>query len=219
MDFINENEKKFGSLASATLTKELKRDLTVTLIIALKSLEAEISYFFNDTQARIRKTVDVAFAHLQRQIVVDEAIRNQWVEKWDDAKREERFEKLGGVHLLYHKIWTFKVNAEGERTDLILSIPLDAGDVLYKSAEGLILTEWKKVKSQKQLNEKIGEAKNQADRYRKGSLASVELSNYCYLVMVSKNHFDIPDPNPFLENGTTYHIINIACSPKTPSKS
>lgn len=85
-------------------------------------------------QVRLCKAVEVAFAHLQRQIAVDVCIgeENKYLclkdrcvctgNKWRKAfeKGEYACEKLGVVHLLSHKIWAFKALSVRAETDLVL---------------------------------------------------------------------------------------------------
>lgn len=64
----------------------------------------------------------------------------------------------------------------------------------------------------------ILQAKNQAKRYSKGSLSSLELSSVRYLVIVSEKH--VKDlPSEINEDNLIYRIVNIAYNPSTPSKS
>jgi len=178
-------------------------------------LEADITYLLTDKQENIRKSVEVAFAHLNRLIVADETVRNKWQKMWNENEREDSFESLGGVHLLGHKIWAFKAYSEKERTDLILKQPINPQDPLYRSADGLVLTEWKKVTAQKEIITKIEKAKLQAVKYKSGSLAPLELAHYCYLVMVSQNELEIKEKT-FVYEDATFRVINIVCFPKTP---
>ncbi|MFI4938095.1 MAG: hypothetical protein ACHQJ6_06280, partial [Candidatus Berkiellales bacterium] len=76
--------------------------------------------------------------------------------------------------------------------------------------------EWKKVTIQDDLDKKIEEAKKQASSYKSGSLASLELANYCYLIIVSQNKLNIKNKE-FDYNGNVFRVINIVCFPKTPS--
>jgi hypothetical protein len=196
-------------------TKDIQKALTEALLVNLALLVNDVSYYLNNNQIRIRKTVEIAFKHLQRQLVADKSVKALWEDK---TNQETDFEKLGGAHLLLHKIWGFKVNAEGQRTDLVLSEQrIEPSDSLYQSVDGLILTEWKVVKNQNDLMPKINQAKNQAKKYASGVLGAIELSTHRYLVMVSSDLLDIPED--FIEDEITYRVINIAFSPKTPSKS
>jgi hypothetical protein len=71
----------------------------------------------SDVQESIRTYSERAFAHLQRSIVADEEIQRKWLCAF--GKGEVACEKLGGVDLLSHGIWAFKVDARGARTDLV----------------------------------------------------------------------------------------------------
>lgn len=171
----------------------------------------------SDPQAHIRKTVEIAFAHLQRTIVVDKQKRTQWndSEKEKEKLKETDYEKLGDIHLLSHKIWAFKINAAGERTDLVLSEPIKPEDVLYQSVEGLVLTEWKVVREDNSQTI-ISNALEQAQRYRTGSLYSLMLHNYCYLVLVSETDFKI-EKDTIIKDNVTFRIIKIITNPESPS--
>lgn len=212
--FLEDSSLKQVLEDKSTYSGDMLRQQTTKLLIKLISLESTLTYYLGDTEVIIRKTVEVAFSHLQRLIVVDEFQRK----KWEQGEKEVDYEKLGGVHLLWHKIWAFKANSVGERTDLILSEAVNPKDALFQSVDGLVLTEWKVAKNQNDLQNKIDNALEQASRYNRGSLAPLELSNYCYLVMVSKDHLEI-DKSTILKDGVTYRIINIAYSPEPPSKS
>jgi hypothetical protein len=189
----------------------------------LASLESEVSYFLNDTQSNILKAVEVAFAHLQRRIVADKFYKKRWnisedknIKNTSDLE-EVTFEKLGADHLLFHRIWAFKANSAGERTDLILGQTIDEKDPLYASADGLVLTEWKVVRNKK-YEVIIETAKKQAAIYKFGSLYPLELSNYCFLVIISEKNLQIPyEELNFTENGVKFRVINIAYDPDEPN--
>jgi len=131
----------------------------------LAVLETEMSFVLADVQEAIRARCERAFLHLQRSLVVDETIRNKW--KTAFAAGETECERHGSVHLLLHGIWAFKVNAEGERTDLIFQEPGGALSRANEYADGLVLTEWKKATAQDEAGRRFGEARAQADRYAK----------------------------------------------------
>lgn len=215
-----EQERELGNFNTPT---DNFSNLKVRLGL-LASLESEISYFLYDTQANILKSVEVAFAHLQRRIVADESYKKCWNTS-DDEKQgnkhvlgETTFERLGANHLLFHKIWGFKANAEGERTDLILGQTIDEKDPLYASADGLVLTEWKVVRNNENYEVIIEKAKKQAAIYKAGSLYPLELSNYCFLVIVSAKNLQIPyEKLSFTENEVKFRVINIAYDPDKPS--
>ena len=89
-------------------------------LVMLGGLESEITYALSDQQETIHVRSERAFAHLQRSIVADPDICDKWARAFQDG--EVACEKLGGAHLLLHGIFAFKVNAEGERTDLVFRI-------------------------------------------------------------------------------------------------
>ena len=125
-----------------------------------------------------------AFNHLNRSIVVDNELRAKWNKAF---KREEpACEKLGAVHLLLHGIWAFKVDAEGERTDLVFNEPILESSSVERTAEALVLTEWKRVLSPTETEAMAAEARKQAARYTVGALGGVELAGYRFIVLVSK---------------------------------
>jgi hypothetical protein len=179
---------------------------------ALGSVRSEVSFHLADFAATARRLSERAFIHLQRSIVADEDIRNKWKQAF--AEREEHCEQLGAVHLLSHGIWAFKASAEGERTDLIFADQAIDESEAESAAEALVLTEWKKVKSSAERDTKARAARKQAGLYKAGSLASIELAAYGYIVLVSKRRLDPIDD--LIEAGVTYKHINVAVDPKTP---
>lgn len=209
LDFIQKNMY----INSDESNKDLKKHQIINLITNLSLLENEITYYLSDTQIYIRKSVEVAFEHLNRLLVADKSVRQMWIE----AKNEVQFEKLGGAHLLSHKLWAFKIDASGERSDLVLSERINEDSILYRAVDGLVLTEWKLVTGKREPHELIQAAKRQAERYSVGSLATLELSNYRYLIIVSENHLKIPE-SQIIEGNIIYRIINIAYNPLPPSR-
>ena len=110
-------------------------------LVLLGGFESEVSFILADQQEVIRARSERAFAHLQRSIVADPDFREKWLKAFKDG--EVACEKLGGVHLLVHGIFAFKVTAEGERTDLVFQdIAGDLADE-QRYADGIVLTEWK----------------------------------------------------------------------------
>lgn len=184
-----------------------------TALILLAAFETEMTFILSDVQAAIRARSERAFEHLRRLIVVDAATRQQW--KVALKEGETSCEKLGAVHLLWHGIFAFKVNAAGGRTDLVFpERPVDGlGEQRY--ADGLILTEWKVARPDDQSHEKFVEARAQAKLYTQGVLAGVELTTVRYVVVVSSQHVEEPAD---MQDGTViYRHINIAVDPETPS--
>jgi hypothetical protein len=157
--------------------------------------------------------VDRAFLHLQRSIVADPSVRERWKHAFDE-EGEVACERLGAAHLLLFGIYSFKANAEGERTDIILGERLSLSEV-EKASEALVLTEWKMV-SRDNLEKTAEHAFQQARRYSAGSLAGFELASRRYLVMVSER--SLPMPPPRIEDVVTYEYRNIAVDPRVPSR-
>ncbi len=183
------------------------------LIADLRSSQAAVDYVLADTSVTIRRTSERAFQHLQRSIVADPTVR----ERWEGAfgRGEPACEKLGAAHLLLHGIWAFKVNSTGERTDLVFADTCLNPETVESAAEGLVLTEWKVVQRTEDRDRKINEARTQAELYSAGSLASLELAGYRYLVMVSPQRLDMPGDDRRGE--VVYRHINIAVDPSNPS--
>ncbi len=182
------------------------------IIPAFLIFRSEFDALLSDVSFLIKRKSEHAFIHLQRSIIADTRERDHWKKTFIDGN-EMQCEKLGACHLLLHGIWAFKANSEGERTDLILAEPVDL-DKVESTADGLVLTEWKIVRRQGDLSQKIEKAHKQAKRYAGGSLAGVELRNYRYLVMVSEKFLDMPEDR--VEEVLTYRLINIAVDPGTP---
>jgi hypothetical protein len=183
-------------------------------LLMLAAAETELSYLLRDRQAAIRALSDRAFEHLQRTIVVDDSVRQKWVNAFDTGEPE--CEKLGAVHLLSHGIWAFKANATGGRTDLVYQEPLTNINAVERFADGLVLTEWKKLSDGGNPTRYFESARNQSDFYSTGVLAGTELTRYRYAILVSREDVDVPDD--FSNGLVTYRHVNIAIEPRTPSK-
>lgn len=207
--FIDEHGEYFKE-ASDTGMNGIKR-----IVPALGSIRTEVSFHLADFGVTARRLSERAFIHLQRIIVVDEGVRKKWQNAFGQG--EVRCEQLGAVHLLSHGIWAFKVDATGERTDLVFTDNRIKESAIETAAEALVLTEWKKVSSPRECDAKAAEARRQADRYSAGSLAGIELATYRYIVLVSEKHLNSIED--FKNGDITYRHINIAVNPLTPSKS
>lgn len=192
-----------------------KDDVSLQLrVTALVALEAEISYHLADFRARAKRLSERAFTHLQRSIVADPDCAKRWRQAFD--KGETACEQLGAAHLLWHGIWAFKGHSKGERTDLIMGDVIRNYSDIETVAEALVLTEWKKVTEKDELSKSIDKALGQAKLYAGGSLAGLELDTYRYLVLVTERALEMPNDIDD-ELGVTYHPINIAVDPLTPS--
>jgi len=183
------------------------------VLTALASFRGQFEYAIADTTSEAQVLTERAFTHLNRSIVADGAVRTKWRDAL--AKGETECEKLGAVHLLLHGIWAFKTSAEGERTDLVLAEPLIVDANVRRASTGLVLTEWKVVRSEKELSSQLQQALEQARRYAAGILAGFEVADVRYLVLVSENHLAVEDID---ESGVHYRVINVVANPKPPSK-
>jgi hypothetical protein len=183
---------------------------------ALIGFQTEFEYFISNRSALITRQADRAFSHLQRSIVADDEIKSKWCKAFDNG--EVKCEKLGSVHLLSHGIWCFKVHGDGERTDLVWENNLisNALDEIESVADGLILTEWKVASSPSDVNAKISAAKDQTFRYAAGVLGGIELTDYRYIVVVTKKVMQMPKHEVI--DQITFKYINIAVDPDAPSK-
>ena len=195
-------------------TQAALRERVWAALVLLGAFETEMSFILSDVQESIRARSERAFAHLQRSIVADSAIREKWKNAFGIGEVE--CEKLGAVHLLSHGIWAFKVTAEGERTDLVFQEP--AGDLIdeQRYADGFVLTEWKRATTEDNPVQRFEQARSQARRYAQGALAGTELTAYRYAVVVSRLH--VPVPDDLMEGEVVYRHINIAVDPRTPSR-
>jgi hypothetical protein len=180
----------------------------------LAVFRAELAYHLSDQAAVARRLSERAFQHLQRRIVADPTEHARWAEAFKQG--ETACEKLGAAHLLWHGLWGFKVSGAGEATDLIFGEPIDVTAV-QSAAEALVLTEWKLVRQPSQATSQAQQAHAQASRYARGVLGGLELRDYRYLVIVSEDFVDLPED--FTEDDVRYRHVNIAVSPKSPSKS
>jgi hypothetical protein len=186
-----------------------------SVVTYLASFRAEFEYLSKDATQVARSLVARAFTHLQRLLVADEQTRKIWQDKF--AQGEIACEALGACHLLLHGIWAFKTSAAGERTDLVMNEPLDiSSGEIQRTSMGLVLTEWKIVRDLSQLAAKLDGAYQQAKRYRQGILAGFEVASPRYLVIVSQDYIQLPEPT--IEQGVVYEYRNVAVSPTAPSK-
>ena len=183
-------------------------------LTSLAAFRSEFSYLIADTQAMARRITELAFVHLQRSITVDDEIRNKW--RMAYTKGEPKCERLGALHLLWHGIWAFKAHADKGRTDLILNEPILDTLTIERSAVALVLTEWKIVRKNNELEAKVREAFEQAKLYSSGILGGIELRNYRFLVMVTEKYMEMPED--FVDDSITYRHINVAVNPDVPSR-
>jgi hypothetical protein len=212
--FLKRYNETFGGLYPPGPPNANAYNGAVAVYTYLAAFSAEFDYLISDTSEVIRSLSERAFLHLQRSIVADEAFAEKWQRAFEVG--ELACEKLGAVHLLLHGIWAFKTAGAGERTDLVYNEPSIIDTGAQRASVGLVLTEWKVVRSQSELESKLLDAYQQAKRYHHGLLAGLEIAATRYLVMVSDDH--IPIPGPRIEADATYEYRNIAVKPSTPSR-
>lgn len=210
-EFLKSFRKNFTDpVPSSTFKYQLQ--VVQNRLISLASFRTELEYHLSNFSDQIRRTAERAFEHLQRCIVAD----SNYQEKWTSAfkKGEVYCEKLGAIHLLWHGIWGFKVSAEGGRTDLVMGEKIDNPSQV-ESAFGLILTEWKRGSSSSEAEEKLKEARIQAQKYSVGVLGGIELISPRYIVIVTKDYITLP--NDIEIGDIKYRHLNIATEPSVPS--
>ncbi len=179
----------------------------------LASFRAEFEYLISDHETVTKSLARRAFTHLQSSLAADPEVRKKWTDAFE--RGEIACESLGACHLLLHGIWSFKANSSGARTDLVLGEPQENWDEARRAAQGLILTEWKRVASPEELEKRAEEAMRQAKIYSAEPLAGFEVASTRYLVLVSKKRLE-PLP-PIIQGTVTYEYRNIAVDPETPS--
>jgi hypothetical protein len=223
---VEEFQRSFGKLLPASANSAVERfmidagtqihgntigdaQLVRSIIVKLIAFESEMTYCLDDRMEHVRSVSELAFMHLQRLIIVDEDYRKKWQAAFAD--HETQCEKLGGLHLLWHGIWAFKIDAVGGKTDLVYQEPLVTNAA--SAALGIVLTEWKKTDNDPR--PAYADAKRQATLYSSGVLAGLELTSHRYLVVVTKKQ--IASPVDTIEGGVTYRHINIAVEPEAPS--
>lgn len=183
-------------------------------ITALESFRIELDHLLTDADEVTRSLAIRAFLHLQRSIVADSAVRERWVFAY--SKGEVACEKLGACHLLLHGIFAFKAVGAGQQTDLVINEPIVLDDDIRRASQGLVLTEWKVVRTPEQLKTQCEAAYKQASRCSRGILNGFPVASTRYLVMVSEEVMKMPEPTT--DGLTTYEYRNVAVSPSVPSK-
>ena len=195
-----------GDIANNSLGDEL---LGRANVVKIAAFGAEMAYLLTDNQAEILSRCELAFNHLQRLIVVDDTFRKKWSDAYGSG--EVACERLGSVHLLWHGISAFKINAEGARTDLVFPEQFDAK--LAGPSTRLVLTEWKL--AQADIQNTYAVARKQAELYASGPLSGAELVGTRYAIVVSMT--EIAVPSDVIESSVRWRHINICVNPSTPS--
>ena len=215
VDALTRFKKWWSATVDSTVLEFGGYPAVQALVVLLGSIRSELDHLLADHDEIIRSHVVRAFRHLQRSLIVDDGLRANWLAAFDTG--EIACEQLGGVHLLLHGIWAFKISAEGERTDLVLGTHLVVDQDVIASAHGLVLTEWKLVRDGDSPEGKKEQAKHQAARYSEGSLGGFELALERYVVLVGKEEFMVPDDA--LEGEVRYRVIPLFLTRKPPSVS
>ena len=186
---------------------------TSSKLVGMHLLLSEVNYYLTDFSEIIKRQSERAFLHLQQIIVADSEAQRRWQNAFN--KDGTDCERLGAAHLLHHGIFAFKAHTSQGRTDLVFGEPI-INDEIARVADGLVLTEWKKVVKPSDRARKAGEARKQTTIYNASVLGGVELKDYRYIVLVSMKQ--LPTIADVSENGITYRHINIAVNPESPSK-
>lgn len=222
--FLGDNKDQFGA-AGANLgllidkhdakIKDGGFPATQALLPLLVTARAGVARIMNDAEIIWLPTIERAFAHLQRLMIADpDGVGATWTKAFKSGEVE--CERLGGAHLLSHGIYGFKAHGEGARTDLVLGQPIESGDVAAKLGTPLVLTEWKVATGDADAAKKVGQADIQVREYGAGVLGGVELHRTRFVVVVSPEHVQLPEDRE--EAGVRWRRVNIALSPKPPSK-
>jgi|SRR5579872_773654 len=185
------------------------------LIVPLSVFRSEFEFHLRDVSAVVRNLVIRAFTHLRRLLIADSSVQAVWEQAYQED--EPACERLGAVHLLAHGIWAFKASEAGERTDLVLGTHLVVDAQVESSADGLVLTEWKRVIQPQETVKKAEEAVRQMRRYSESILAGFELATDRYVVLVSHDLLANVPPD-LREAEITYHHVNVAVAPSVPSR-
>jgi hypothetical protein len=202
--FVEEQRWEFGDpphLAGMT-----------AVIAAFASFRAEFEYLISDIEVVAKTLVVRALTHLNSSIAADGIVRQRWQVAFEAG--EPACELLGACHFLYHGIWSFKASTKGARTDLVLGDDT-AWEEANRASQGLVLTEWKKVRNNNELDRKANEAYEQAKIYCGVPLAGFEVASTRYLILVSETRMKMPPAK--IVAGVTYEYRNVAVRPETPS--
>ena len=223
--FHNIHKNDLPDLATDALTRFFLQDwvanephqenTNILSIAALVTFRSEFDYLIRDSEIEARNRSEVAFGHLQRLITIDPDARKKWKEAF--AQHETSCEKLGAVHLLAHGIFAFKITGTDSATDLAYNEPVsNESAIVRRSANALILTEWKLVKDVSKVDQKAKEARIQIGHYTQGVLGGIELKRTKFIVLVSLQSIQAM-PTDLELNGITYRHINISVDPASPS--
>jgi hypothetical protein len=197
----------------ATSTNDMRAAHAAELILSLSFLRNDLSMFFHDGQEMLKLRAERAFRHLQWSIASTPSVQATWREAFE--RHETACEALGATHLLLHGIFAYKANTPDARTDLVFHEPVDAAKA-STVAEGLVLTEWKRVRKTESLEKVIADAEEQAQIYSTGVLEGTELRRVRYVVVVTESQVRMPEDKR--RDDYVVRHVNIAVDPLPPSK-
>jgi hypothetical protein len=168
-------------------------DSTVDLksVVPLAAFRSEFNFLLRDMELETRNLTELAFEHLRRMLEVDSEIQQKWQIAF--KKRENHCERLGAVHLLSHGIGAFKITGVGAATDLVFGVPIEREiDLVRRTARALVLTEWKLIKDEKEMENVAAAARKQTDLYAGGLLGDLELKRTRYIILVTSGNITAP---------------------------
>lgn len=186
----------------------------VACVTTLSAFRTELGFQLAGRAAAWVRMTERAIQHLQRSIVADPDTRERWQLAFEEG--ELACERLGAVHLLLHGVWAFKVSATGERTDLVYNERIADPGPIVRTADTLVLTEWKLVRSLAEIERKAEAAIRQAELYATGVLGGVELADSRFVILVSQDRLSLPAD--IERGGISYLTRGIAVAPQSPSK-
>ena len=199
--------ENIGSVVSVRLRTACQAALSIV------SLKFQINSHLKNSELKIKNLTELGFEHLRRTIAVNDDVKN----KWQLSKNEVQCEKMGAIHLLSHGIWAFKAYGEKGRTDLVYNEPLERHmDSINRSAQGLVLTEWKKV-TEATLQNEAEKARKQLIKYSNaGVLGGIELKNTRYVILIIDKTQEIIED--WYDSNICYRHIIIETDPYLPSE-
>ncbi len=209
------NDKRIAEIVAGAFdstVSSLRAAHAAELTILLSLMRNDLDAFFNDGQEVLRLRAERAFRHLQWSIASTRSIRTSWIRAFQID--EPACEALGATHLLLHGIFAYKATSPSARTDLVFHDPVDA-DQATKVADGLVLTEWKRVRKATDLDTVIANAQTQAGLYAGGVLEGTELRRVRYVVVVTEQQMKMPAD--LLRDEYMIRHVNIAVRPASPS--
>lgn len=176
-------------------------------MVILGVFNSEMNYYLKDQEILVKENVRRSFHHLQRSLMADPELQRKWMVGFQES--DHYVQKLGGLHLLMHGIWGFKVEENSERGDLISAGPIKLEEV-ESSGSSLVMTEWARVNPENAA-EKARQAYAKAASYVGRDLPGTELRTERYLVLVSERPLAMP--RNATDGEVEYVYVNVALNP------